>query len=162
MKDQNFTTTFTTNHTPEEAFAAINNVRGWWLGKPGVEGSSSALGDEFLYRYEPHHVSRQKVVELVAGKKVAWHVVEGSINFVKNKSEWDGTEMVFDIAQKGSKTEVRFTHVGLAPNHECYGSCSNAWDLIIGESLKSIDRNWKRPFGIAAIGRGQNQPISQI
>ena len=29
MKDHNFTIAFTVNQTPEAAFAAINNVRGW-------------------------------------------------------------------------------------------------------------------------------------
>src|SRR6266571_5096435 len=45
MKGQNFTAAFTVDQTPEEAFAAINNVRGWWTGE--IEGSTDKLGAEF-------------------------------------------------------------------------------------------------------------------
>ena len=30
MTKQHLTTAFTVDETPEAAFAAINNVRGWW------------------------------------------------------------------------------------------------------------------------------------
>src|SRR5262249_10087760 len=30
MNNQNFTTGFSVDQTPEQAFAAINNPRGWW------------------------------------------------------------------------------------------------------------------------------------
>ena len=46
MKDQNYTATFTVDQTPEEVFAAINNVRGWWTGE--IEGSADKLGAEFM------------------------------------------------------------------------------------------------------------------
>jgi hypothetical protein len=35
------------------------------------------------------------------------------IGFVKNKTEWKGTDIIFEIARKGGKTELRFTHAGL-------------------------------------------------
>jgi hypothetical protein len=138
MSQENFSTAFTVDQTPEEAFAAINNVRGWWTGEPGVEGSTDKLGDEFTYRCEPHHYSKQKITELVPGKKVVWLVVDSTLNFVKDKSEWKGTKIIFDIAKKGGKTEVRFTHVGLIPDEECYSACSNAWGSYINGSLRSL------------------------
>ena len=146
MKNQNYTTTFSVDKTPKEVFAAINNVRGWWTGEPGIEGSTDKLGDEFTYRYTPHHYSKQKITEFIPGKKIVWLVVDSSINFVKDKSEWKGTKITFEIAKKGDKTEVRFTHVGLVPDIECYGACSNAWGSYIKSSLRNL------------ITKGKGQP----
>ena len=138
MKGQNFSAAFTVDQTPEEAFAAINNVRGWWAGKPGIEGSTDKLGDEFTYRYTPHHYSKQKITEFIPGKKVVWLVLDSALNFVEAKTEWKGTKITFEIARKDGKTEVRFTHVGLVPDNECYGACSNAWGSLINGSLRSL------------------------
>jgi len=68
MNNKNLTTTFTVDQTPEEAFAAINNVRGWWSGE--IEGNTDKVGDEFTYRYQDLHRSKQKITELIPGKKV--------------------------------------------------------------------------------------------
>ncbi|MHB1756458.1 MAG: SRPBCC family protein [Leptospirillum sp.] len=118
MKNQDFTTTITVHQTPDQAFTAINNVRGWWSGEPGIEGSTDKLGDEFTYRYEPHHYSKQKVTEFNPGRKIAWQVLDSQLNFVEDKSEWNGTTITFSIAKKGDKAEVRFTHAGLVPDKE--------------------------------------------
>src|SRR5260370_35543280 len=60
---------------------------------------------------------------MIPGKKVVWHVLGSHINFVKDKTEWKGTDIVFEITKKDDKTELRFTHVGLVPAFECYGDC---------------------------------------
>jgi len=136
MNSQNFTTTFTVDQSPETVFAAINNVRGWWSGE--IEGSTDKLGDEWTYRYQDVHYSKQKITAFIPGKKVVWHVVEGYLNFVQDKAEWKDTEITFDIAKKGDQTEVRFTHVGLVPAYECFDLCSNAWGFYINSSLRSL------------------------
>jgi Activator of Hsp90 ATPase homolog 1-like protein len=136
MSENSFTTTITVDRTPEEAFAAINNVRGWWSGE--IEGTTDKLGGEFTYRYQDMHRSRQKITELVPGKKVVWRVSDSYLQFVKDKAEWDGTNIVFDIARKGGKTEVRFTHRGLAPEYECFDKCSGAWGFYIAGSLRDL------------------------
>src|SRR6266446_548002 len=129
MKNENLTTAFTVDQTPEEVFAAINNVRGWWSGQ--IEGATDKLGEEWTYRYKDIHYSKQKITELTPGKKIVWQVLESYLNFIKDTTEWNETNIVFEIARKGDKTEVRFTHVGLAPNVECYDACSNAWGSYI-------------------------------
>jgi hypothetical protein len=84
------------------------------------------------------HRSKQKTTEFIPGKKVVWHVSESNLSFVKDKSEWNGTGVIFDISEERGKTEVRFTHVGLVPQYECYGSCSNAWGMLINRNLRKL------------------------
>ena len=138
MTTTDFTTTILVDQTPQEAFNAINNVRGWWTGEPGVEGNTDKLGDEFTYRYKDIHYSKQKVAELISGKKVVWLITDSKLNFTKDKSEWTGTKISFDIAKKGDKTEIRFTHIGLVSEIECYRDCSNAWSSYINSSLRNF------------------------
>jgi len=136
MSSQDFTTTFTVDQTAQQVFDAINDVRGWWSGE--VEGGTGKLGDEFTYRVDGAHYSKQKITEAVPGKKIVWHVLEARLGFVKDKSEWKGTNIVFDIAKHGSKTEVRFTHKGLAPAFECYENCSSAWGMLVNGNLRRL------------------------
>ena len=51
MTSSVFAATFTVDRTPEEVFAAINDVRGWWSGN--IEADTGALGAEFTYRCTP-------------------------------------------------------------------------------------------------------------
>ena len=138
MRTEDYTTSFTVGQSPAEVFDAINNVRGWWSGEPGIEGSTEKLGDEFTYRYNPHHYSKQKITEFIPGKKIVWLVLESQLNFIEDKSEWKGTKITFEISKKGNKTEIRFTHLGLIPEYECFNVCSNAWGSYINGSLRSL------------------------
>lgn len=136
MTSQNFATTFSVDQTPEEAFAAIKNIRGWW--SENIEGSTDKLGDEFTYRYKDVHCCQMKLIEAVPYQKVAWRVLDNYFNFTEDKSEWKDTEISFEISRKANKTEVRFTHLGLVPEFECFDVCSNAWGSYINGSLRSL------------------------
>ena len=141
MSEPSFTTSFITDQTPEAAFAAIIDPRAWWSGE--FEGGTRKLGDVFSYRYQDFHYSKQVVTELVPNKRVAWQVVEGTLSFVEDKTEWVGTTIMFDIGMKDGRTEVVFTHEGIAPAVECYDTCSDAWTSLIQGSLKQLIRSGK-------------------
>ena len=134
MKSQNYSTTFTVDRAPEDVFDAINDVRGWWTGQ--IEGETDSLGAEFTYVHPKMHYSKQKITEFVPGQRVVWHVTEADLTFVQDKKEWEGTDIIFDITPKNGKTEVRFEHVGLSPDVECYDGCSDAWSYYVNDSLK--------------------------
>jgi len=147
MSDQHYSTTFTVDRSPQEVFEAINDVRGWW--SQATEGDTGRLGAVFYYRYQDVHRCTLKITESVPGKKVVWHVLHNAFSFIQDKTEWNGTDVVFDIARKGDQTEVRFTHVGLLPAHECYEICSNAWGQFISRSLRDL----------IVTGKGQPNPL---
>ncbi len=133
---QDFTTAFTVDQTPAQAFAAITDVRGWWSGE--IEGRTDRIDEEFTYRCKDVHYSKQKITVFVPGKKVAWLVLDSRLNFVEDPSEWNGTKITFEVAEKNGKTEVRFAHVGLVPECECFEGCSNAWRCYVNASLRNL------------------------
>jgi hypothetical protein len=136
MSGSNFTSSFSVDQSPEEAFKGITNPRGWW--SQDIEGGTEKLGDEFTYRYEDVHKCKMKLTELVPGKKVVYHVLDNYFNFTEDKTEWIGTDLIFEIAEKGDKTEVNFTHLGLVPEYECFDLCSNSWGFYVNSSLRSL------------------------
>ncbi len=116
-QNEDYRATLLVDNTPEEVFAAITNVRGWW--SETIEGKTDQLG-EFRHSYKDMHRCTIRITEFVPGRKVAWHVVDNYFNFVENK------------------TELRFTHVGLVPAYECYDVCSDAWGTYINGSLRDL------------------------
>jgi hypothetical protein len=140
-RNQSFTTSFSVDQSPAEVFAAINDVRGWWSGE--ITGRTDKLGAGFTYRYEDFHRSTQKITELVPGKRVVWHVTRASLDFVKHKTEWEGTDIEFEIGRRNGKTQVRFTHVGLVPSLQCYEACFEGWSELINENLLKLIKSGK-------------------
>jgi hypothetical protein len=136
MIGQNFTTTLTVDQTPEDAFAAISNPRGWWSEE--IAGNTDKLNDEFTYQYNDVHHCKIRVTEAIPGKKLVWLVLDNYFSFTEDKSEWKGTEIAFDISKKDDKREVRFTHRGLVREYECFDLCSNAWGSYINGSLRTL------------------------
>jgi hypothetical protein len=141
MKGENFTVAIRVDRSPQEVYDAVNDVRSWWSGE--IDGPTDRLGGVWTYRYQDLHRSTQKVTTLEPGKKVVWHVEDADLSFVKDRKEWNGTDIVFDIAKKGGQTELRFTHVGLRPTIQCYGDCSGAWTYYIQDSLQKRIVNGK-------------------
>ena len=150
MTTPDFTTTILVDQTPHEAFNAINNVRGWWSEE--IEGGTEKLNDEFNYHFEDIHRCRMKLTEVIPDKKVVWHVLD---NYFKPgifnegaqplrsekqfaKQEWTDTKIIFEVSKKDNKTQIRFTHLGLVPEYECFEVCVNGWTHYIRNSLLNL------------------------
>ena len=136
MNNLNFTTTLLVDQTPEEVFIAINNPRDWW--SEVIEGCTDKLNEVWTYHYKEVHRCKIKIVEFIPNKKVTWLVLDNYFNFTKDKSEWKGTKIIFEIFNKDNKTQIRFTHQGLVPQYECFDICSNAWSQYVQHSLRNL------------------------
>ena len=110
----------------------ITDVRAWW--SEDFEGASRKVGDVFTVRFGETFITF-KVVE-ANDTKIAWLVTDSYKHWLKgNKQEWNGTTVVFELSEKGDKTQINFTHLGLVPSIECYQGCGDGWNFYIKESL---------------------------
>ncbi|MGN6645158.1 MAG: SRPBCC domain-containing protein [Cytophaga sp.] len=150
MSSADFTTSILVDQSPKEAFNAINNPRGWW--SEDIEGNTEKLNDEFTYQYEDVHYAQIKLTEVIPDEKVVWFVKYNYFKFTKDRSEWTGTKVVFEISKKDNKTLIRVTHVGLVPEFECFSICQNAWTQYIQESLYNLITTGK------GMPNGKNKP----
>jgi hypothetical protein len=132
MSRQDYTVTIMVNVNAQEAFDGINRMAGWWT--PDFEGTATGLHDIFTVRFGETFITA-KITELVPGRKITWHVIDCYKHWLRDKKEWNGTTMHWEIITTGNATKINFVHMGLIPGIECYNGCEKAWNFYIGESL---------------------------
>lgn len=136
MNNTSFTSSIMVTKSPIEAYKAIKDFRGWWSEE--IDGNTDRLNESFFYHYKDIHLCKMKLIEMIPEKRLVYLVTENEFNFVKDKTEWVDTRLVFDIVKDGTQTKVKFTHEGLTPEYECYDVCNDAWTGYITKSLKSF------------------------
>lgn len=144
------TATMTVDQTPEEVFAAVTNVRGWW--SENLIGDSAALHDEFVFTDDSAYAgetvaeakegirfARFQLTEVVPGSRMVWRCVDSDLTFIDDRDEWTGTNVVFEITTDAQGTTLHFTHEGLtAAESACFEACSRGWTFYITKSLPQL------------------------
>lgn len=148
MDKKDFTATILVDQDRTTAFNAIKNFRAWWSEE--IEGSTDQLNEVFFYHYKDIHLCKIKLIEIVPDKKLVYQVLDNQFNFIKDKTEWIGTKLIFEITDDGDKTRVQFTHEGLVPDYECYPICFDSWTGYIKKSL----------YHLITTGKGEPNPTS--
>ncbi len=133
MSPRNYTHTFSVKATPQAVHDAIDHVTGWWT--INTDGRTKEAGDEFAVQFGDVHRTTQRITEMLRGERVVWQVIESHLPWLKDREEWKGTEIVFDIAATADGAQLTVTHLGLTPQVECFAQCEKGWDYFIGTSL---------------------------
>ncbi|HQU08046.1 MAG: hypothetical protein B7X04_03285 [Parcubacteria group bacterium 21-54-25] len=95
---------------------------------------------------EKYNMYKIKVAEAAPRERIVWEVVDSKQDWVKNSSEWTGTEIIWDISLEKKGARITMTHKGLDPELECYKTCVGGWDYLISESLlKLLQENMGEP-----------------
>ncbi len=132
-KTQDYHSSITTKITPKEMFNKISEVSKWW--SLIFEGSSSKLGDVFTNHFKNGDWYEIKVDEMIPDKKIVWNVIDSDQTWHKDRKEWTGTKIVWEISPVKNGSKVTMTHQGLSPEAECYDQCKMGWDYLLKESL---------------------------
>jgi uncharacterized protein YndB with AHSA1/START domain len=123
-----------------EALTSFEGLVGWWASSatgslsPGTQFELGFAGLEETITWE--------VEALAAPYSVAWTCLSHT-----GLPDWDGTKIVFELsAHETELTVVKFRHIGLVPELDCYGQCSAGWEHFLS-SLKSFaERGQGTPF----------------
>ena len=93
MKPHDYHTSITVDARAHEVFKCISEVAKWW-------------NDEFAIRFEATWKTF-RITGFVPDKKVVWLVPDCYLPR-KNKKEWKGTEISFEIAGKNGELQINF------------------------------------------------------
>ena len=135
-----FTYSITVKATPAQALTCISQVGHWWA--KDFKGKAAKLNDEFTVRFGDTFVNF-KISEYKPGKKIVWLVTDCYLEWIKDKTEWNGTECIWTLTEKDGKTIIDFVHKGLTPESECYESCKPGWTHHIKDSLLKLINDGK-------------------
>jgi hypothetical protein len=137
MENKDYHRTIMVNASPAEAMKKISKVNEWW--KHDFSGSAEKLNDKFTVPFGELNGEKSfvdfMVSEFVPNSKTTWKVTNCNLPWFNDKTEWNNTEVVFEISIENDKTKIGFTHIGLVPGMECYDACEKGWDGHVTKSL---------------------------
>jgi len=135
MEQKNYHSSIAVGITADQAYANIANVAGWWT--KSFRGSAQKMGDTFTIQFGETKVAFE-ITEATPGKKIVWKVTDCYLHWLNNKTEWNGTGVVWELTPQNNSTRIDMTHVGLVPGIECYETCEKGWDQYVTGSLYKL------------------------
>jgi len=121
---------------PKELFGLVSLPSGlakWW-----AEDVTEVAGGAELGFFDRSTVYRLRGLTLAPPATAAWLVESGK--------EWTLTRLVFHMANKGGKTDLRFTHEGWREVTPYYISCNTTWGALLHRLKHVAEGGAARPF----------------
>jgi uncharacterized protein YndB with AHSA1/START domain len=110
-----------------EALSEEKGLAGWWSKNVTA---SPMVGAVNKFRFGDRGFNDMKVAELVPGRRVRWHCVDGA-------KEWIGTDLTFDLKEENGVTVVLFAQRGWKEQVEFMHFCTTKWGTYL-LSLKAL------------------------
>ncbi len=128
------------NTSARKAAEAISNPSAWWT--ENLEGSAKNVNDIFTVTFGETFV-RFKITEMIPEKRIVWQVEDCNLHWLKDKTEWNNTSILWEISHNNGSTQIEMTHIGLRPGIECFEACEKGWDQYVKDSLFSLLKEGK-------------------
>lgn len=109
-----------------QALTTLDGLSRWWTST--TEGESK-VGGVLQFRFGNGGFD-MKVLALHPADHVSWQVIDGP-------EEWLGTQISFDLEQRGDWTIILFKHAGWRQPVEFMHHCGTKWAVFL-LSLKSL------------------------
>lgn len=126
-----------------KVYAAISTVEGasgWWTKETTGDAQP---GGNIAFEFSTSDGEKiggfgMDVLALAPGRKVHWRVATGP-------EEWIGTDIVFDLAEDGEYTIVRFGHTNWREAGEFTAHCSTKWAVFLLSLRDLVETGKGRP-----------------
>jgi uncharacterized protein YndB with AHSA1/START domain len=123
-----------------DALTTVDGLAAWWT---AVEGDEQ-VGGELRFIFGPSAVAVMRVDSVDASTGVHWTCLGCHVE------DWVGTQVHFDLTSlSDDQTELRFRHVGLTPQLECFSDCKSGWDHFISSLQTYVETGVGNPNGSA-------------
>ena len=136
LKKAIYTVGIKLDKSPDEVFTHLIDLKKWW--PEDFEGEELRPDSEFIFTIGDTHYSRNKAIEWVPGKKLVWLTLESRRK--DDNYDWTGTKMIFELIQKDSNTQIKFTYDGVVLKNEV-DRLAQICNMVIKENLYNLLAN---------------------
>lgn len=117
------------------ALTTIDGLAAWWTsqtsGDPAEDGT-------LTFTFGDHGGFEMRVTRCNA-TQIHWNCIAGP-------EEWIGTEIEFDIDERGTHNQLMFRHAGWACESPFFHHCSTKWATFLLSLRDYVERGQGRPF----------------